>query len=66
MMFYSHISSMYCLFQLKPTSIEKEIFPVMASDSNLFAMELQGKWDGEWHAALSKTLLSMRSFTFQF
>lgn len=30
--------------QLRPTSIEKEIFPVMASDDNLFAMELTGFW----------------------
>ncbi|XP_067928133.1 mannose-1-phosphate guanyltransferase beta-A-like [Watersipora subatra] len=29
---------------LKPTSIEKEIFPVMANDQNLFALELKGFW----------------------
>lgn len=29
---------------LKPTSIEKEIFPVMAKDNNLFALELKGFW----------------------
>jgi mannose-1-phosphate guanylyltransferase len=27
-----------------PTSIEKEIFPKMADDSNLYAMTLQGFW----------------------
>ena len=30
------------LFQ--PTSIEKEVFPYMAKDGDLFAMELQGFW----------------------
>ncbi|XP_015250901.1 PREDICTED: mannose-1-phosphate guanyltransferase beta [Cyprinodon variegatus] len=30
--------------QLRPTSIEKEIFPVMAGESHLYAMELQGFW----------------------
>lgn len=29
--------------QLRPTSIEKEIFPAMAQDGQLYAMELQGK-----------------------
>lgn len=29
--------------QLKPTSIEKEIFPVMAKEGQLYAMELQGE-----------------------
>ncbi|XP_056384328.1 mannose-1-phosphate guanyltransferase beta isoform X2 [Hyla sarda] len=29
---------------LRPTSIEKEIFPVMAQEGHLFAMELQGFW----------------------
>lgn len=29
---------------LKPTSIEKEVFPKMASDGELFAFELQGFW----------------------
>lgn len=32
------------LFQLKPTSIEKEIFPKMATDGQLFAYELNGFW----------------------
>ncbi|RXM34601.1 Mannose-1-phosphate guanyltransferase beta [Acipenser ruthenus] len=30
--------------QLRPTSIEKEIFPVMAQEGHLYAMELQGFW----------------------
>ncbi|KAL5013535.1 hypothetical protein ScPMuIL_007805 [Solemya velum] len=30
--------------KLQPTSIEKEVFPHMAEDSHLFAMELQGFW----------------------
>uniref|UniRef100_A0A8C5DXK7 mannose-1-phosphate guanylyltransferase n=1 Tax=Gouania willdenowi TaxID=441366 RepID=A0A8C5DXK7_GOUWI len=30
--------------QLRPTSVEKEIFPVMAEEQQLFAMELQGFW----------------------
>lgn len=30
--------------QLKPTSIEKEVFPFMAEDGDLYAMELQGFW----------------------
>lgn len=30
--------------QLKPTSIEKEVFPLMAQAGELFAMELQGFW----------------------
>uniref|UniRef100_A0A8D0GA39 mannose-1-phosphate guanylyltransferase n=1 Tax=Sphenodon punctatus TaxID=8508 RepID=A0A8D0GA39_SPHPU len=30
--------------QLRPTSIEKEIFPVMAHEGQLYAMELQGFW----------------------
>lgn len=30
--------------QLRPTSIEKEVFPEMAADGNLFAMDLQGFW----------------------
>lgn len=31
------------LSQLQPTSIEKEIFPVMAKEGQLYAMELQGE-----------------------
>lgn len=30
--------------QLRPTSIEKEVFPGMAADHELFAFELQGFW----------------------
>ncbi|XP_061864351.1 mannose-1-phosphate guanyltransferase beta [Colius striatus] len=30
--------------QLRPTSIEKEIFPAMAQDGQLYAMELQSFW----------------------
>lgn len=30
--------------ELKPTSIEKEVFPFMADDNDLYAMELQGFW----------------------
>uniref|UniRef100_A0A3P9KM91 mannose-1-phosphate guanylyltransferase n=1 Tax=Oryzias latipes TaxID=8090 RepID=A0A3P9KM91_ORYLA len=36
--------SMLSRIQLRPTSIEKEIFPVMAEESQLYAMELQGFW----------------------
>lgn len=34
----------YSSRQLKPTSIEKEVFPFMAEQGQLFAMELQGFW----------------------
>lgn len=30
--------------ELRPTSIEKEIFPVMAEEGQLYALELQGFW----------------------
>jgi len=30
--------------ELKPTSIEKEVFPFMAQSDNLYAMELKGFW----------------------
>jgi len=30
--------------ELRPTSIEKEVFPFMAKEGELFAMELQGFW----------------------
>uniref|UniRef100_A0A3Q3X7A8 mannose-1-phosphate guanylyltransferase n=1 Tax=Mola mola TaxID=94237 RepID=A0A3Q3X7A8_MOLML len=36
--------SMLSRIQLRPTSIEKEIFPVMAEEGHLYAMELQGFW----------------------
>lgn len=32
------------MFQVKPTSIEKEVFPAMVREGQLFAMELQGFW----------------------
>ena len=32
----------FVFVQLRPTSIEKEIFPVMAQEGHLYAMELQG------------------------
>lgn len=31
-------------WQLRPTSIEKEVFPEMASQGQLYAMELPGFW----------------------
>lgn len=30
--------------ELRPTSIEKEIFPNMSQESELYAMELEGFW----------------------
>lgn len=30
--------------ELRPTSIEKEIFPKMCLDKELYAMDLQGFW----------------------
>ncbi len=33
----------YCfIFQPRPMSIEKEVFPFMAEDNELYAMDLQG------------------------
>jgi len=29
---------------LKPTSIEREIFPLMVNDTQLYAMDLKGFW----------------------
>ena len=29
---------------MKPTSIEKEVFPFMAADNQLYCMELKGFW----------------------
>ena len=31
-------------FQCRPMSIEKEVFPYMATEGELFAMELTGFW----------------------
>lgn len=36
--------SILSMIQLKPTSIEKEVFPLMAAKGLLFAMELKGFW----------------------
>ncbi|KAL3853469.1 hypothetical protein ACJMK2_017005 [Sinanodonta woodiana] len=41
---YIFSPSMLNRIELKPTSIEKEVFPAMAKDGHLFAMELQGFW----------------------
>jgi len=41
---YIFSPSMLKRIKLQPTSIEKEVFPFMAEDSQLFAMELQGFW----------------------
>lgn len=41
---YIFTPSMLKRIQLRPTSIEKEVFPDMATDGNLFAMDLQGFW----------------------
>lgn len=30
--------------EIKPTSIEKEIFPLMSIEKQLYAMELEGFW----------------------
>ena len=38
----------YLSIQLRPTSIEKEIFPAMAADKQLFAFELKGKKVGRY------------------
>ncbi|CAI9716627.1 mannose-1-phosphate guanyltransferase beta [Octopus vulgaris] len=41
---YVFSTSVLKRIQLKPTSVEKEVFPFMAKDGNLFAMELEGFW----------------------
>lgn len=41
---YMFSPAMLDRIQLKPTSIEKEVFPDMASDGELYTMELQGFW----------------------
>ncbi|KAI8771621.1 mannose-1-phosphate guanyltransferase beta [Biomphalaria glabrata] len=41
---YIFSPSMLKRIKLQPTSIEKEVFPQMAEDKNLYAMELQGFW----------------------
>lgn len=46
-----HVSGLYIFnpsvlsrIELKPTSIEKEVFPLMCDEGQLFAMELKGFW----------------------
>ncbi|KNC79663.1 mannose-1-phosphate guanyltransferase beta [Sphaeroforma arctica JP610] len=41
---YLFETSMLDRIELRPTSIEKEIFPLMAHDSKLFCMDLEGFW----------------------
>jgi len=41
---YIFNSSILDRIELRPTSIEKEIFPVMAEKGELYAMELKGHW----------------------
>jgi mannose-1-phosphate guanylyltransferase len=36
--------SMIDRIELKPTSIEREIFPKMAADNNLYVFTLDGYW----------------------
>lgn len=41
---YIFSPSMLDRIELKPMSVEKEVFPFMAQDKELYAMELQGFW----------------------
>ena len=41
---YIFNSSILDRIELRPTSIEKEIFPSMANDGELYAMDLTGFW----------------------
>ncbi|RWS05222.1 hypothetical protein B4U79_05106 [Dinothrombium tinctorium] len=41
---YIFNSNILSRIELRPTSIEKEIFPLMAQEDNLYAFELQGFW----------------------
>lgn len=41
---YIFNTSVLSRIELKPTSIEKEVFPFMASDKELYAFELPGFW----------------------
>jgi len=41
---YIFSTSILDRIEVKPTSIEKEVFPFMATDGELFCMELQGFW----------------------
>ncbi|CAG0892558.1 unnamed protein product, partial [Darwinula stevensoni] len=38
------VDSLELALKLKPTSIEKEVFPYMADDGNLYAFEMKGFW----------------------
>ena len=38
------IGSLNFILQLKPTSIEKEVFPPMAMDKQLHCFDLEGFW----------------------
>ena len=41
---FLRIDTLCVCVQLRPTSIEKEIFPVMAEEGQLYTMELQGNY----------------------
>ena len=41
---FSNVCSLFVTFQNKPTSIEREIFPVMAADKQLYNMVLEDFW----------------------
>lgn len=41
---YIFNTSVLSRIELKPTSIEKEVFPFMAGDNELYAFELPGFW----------------------
>lgn len=41
---YIFNSSILERIEIKPTSIEKEVFPVMAKENQLYAFELSGFW----------------------
>lgn len=41
---YIFNTSVLARIELKPTSIEKEIFPIMSGDKQLYAFELNGFW----------------------
>ncbi|NXX98101.1 GMPBA guanyltransferase, partial [Centropus bengalensis] len=59
-------SALRPLPQLRPTSIEKEIFPAMAQEGQLYAMELQGFWmdigrGGDFLTGMCMYLQALRS-----
>lgn len=41
---YIFNTSVLSRIELKPTSIEKEVFPIMSADKQLYAFELNGFW----------------------